>query len=117
MCEMQKYLPPAFFNAQEHYLIHQVEEIELCGPVHTRSMWMVERHLKSLKALVRQRARLEGSMVEVYMLYQSMVYISQYIPKLATNMHVDRIWDVKSIKKFEGEHLLGKGRMTKVKGN
>ena len=54
MCEMEKYLPPSFFNAQEHYLIHQVEEIELCGPLHTRSMWMVERHLKSLKALVRQ---------------------------------------------------------------
>ena len=35
MCEMQRYLPPAFFNAQEHYLIHQVEEIELCGPTHT----------------------------------------------------------------------------------
>ena len=31
MCEMKKYLPPTFFNAQEHYLIHQVEEIEICG--------------------------------------------------------------------------------------
>jgi hypothetical protein len=48
----------------------------MCGPVHTRSMWMVERHLKSLKALVRQRARPEGSMVEGYMVYESMVYIS-----------------------------------------
>ena len=63
MCEMQKYLPPAFFNAQEHYLIHQVEEIEFCGPVYIRSMWMVERHLKSLKDFVRKRACLEGSMV------------------------------------------------------
>jgi hypothetical protein len=71
MCEMEKYLPPSFFNAQEHYLIQQFEEIELCGPVHTRSMWMVERHLKSLKALVRQRACPEGCMVDGYMLYQS----------------------------------------------
>ena len=103
MCEMQRYIPPTFFNAQENYLIHQVEEIEICGPVHTRSMWMVERHLKSLKALVRQRARPEGSMVEGYMVYQSMVYISQYLPKLtALTMHaVDRIWDVNSIKKIE----------------
>ena len=60
MCEMQKYLPPGFFNAREHYLIHQVEEIELCGPVHTRSMWMVEMNLKSLKKFVRERARPEG---------------------------------------------------------
>ena len=56
-------------------------------------------------------------MVEGYVLYQSMVYIGQYLPKLAANMHVDCIWDVNSIKKIEGEHLLGKGRMTKVKGN
>ena len=117
MCEIQKYLPSAFFNAQEHYLIHQVELIKLCGPIHTRSMWMAERRLKSLKGLFRQRAHPEGSMVEGYMVYQLMVYISQYIPKLGENMHVDCIWDVKSIKKFEGEHLLGKGRMRKVRGN
>ena len=93
MCEMQKYIPPTFFNAQEDYLIHQVEEIEMCGLLHTRSMWMVERHLKSLKALVTQRSRYEGSMVEGYTVYQSIVYISQYLPKLAAQtMHaVDRI--------------------------
>jgi len=75
----------------------------MCGHVHTRLVWKVERHLKSLKALVRQRACLEGSMVEGYMVYQSMVYISQYLPKLSTpTMHaVDRIWDVNSIKKIE----------------
>ena len=63
MCEMKKYLPPTFFNTQEHYLIHQVEEIELCGPVNPRSMWMVERHLNSLKDFLRQRECPEGSMV------------------------------------------------------
>jgi hypothetical protein len=77
MCEMQKYPPLKFFNAQEHYLVHQVEEIEKCGHVHTSSMWMVERHLKSLKDLVRQRACPEGFMVEGYMVYQTMVYITQ----------------------------------------
>jgi hypothetical protein len=82
MCEMQKYIPPTFFNAQEHYLINQVEEIEICRPIHTRSMWMVERHLKSLKVLVRQRAHPKGSIVEGYMVYQSMVYSIQYLPKL-----------------------------------
>ena len=93
MCEMQQYLPPAFFNAQEHYLIHQVEEIELSGPVHTRSMWMVERQLKSLKAFVRQRAHPEGSMVEGYMVYQSTVYISKYLIEVALpHITMPRIW-------------------------
>ena len=50
------------------------------------------------------------------MVYESMVYISQYIPSIETSMHVDHIWDVNSIKTFEGEHLLGKGRIRKVKG-
>ena len=80
---MQKNIPSTFFNAQKHYLIHQVEEIELCGPIHTSSMWMVERQLKPLKDLVRQRVRPKGSMVEGCMLYQCMVYISEYLPKLA----------------------------------
>ena len=52
MCVLQKSLPPTFFKAQEHYLILQVEEIELYGPIQTRSMWMVERHLKFMKGLV-----------------------------------------------------------------
>ena len=117
MCEMQKYLPPTFFNAQEHYLIHQVEEIELCGPVHTRSMWMVERNLNSLKDFVRQRVFHEGSIVQGYMLYQSMVYISRYLPNLAKNINLPRIWHVDSINKFEGEVMLGKGSTRKVKGN
>lgn len=42
MCEMKKYLPSIFFNVQQGYLIHQVEGIEMCGFVHTGSMWMVE---------------------------------------------------------------------------
>ena len=117
MCEMKEYLPPTFFNVQEHCLIHLIEEIEMCGPIHTRSMWMVERNLKSLKDLVRQKAHPEGSLVEGYMVYQTMVYIGQFLPKLELNMNVDRILDVNSINKFEGECLLGQGIMRKVKGN
>jgi hypothetical protein len=66
-------------------------------------MWMVERHLKSLKDLIRQRACPEGSMVEGYMVYQSMVYIRYYLPKLAApTMHaMDCIWDVNSTKKLK----------------
>jgi hypothetical protein len=80
-------------------------------------MWMVERQLKSLKAFVRQRAHRAGSMVEGYMVYQCMVYISQYLPKLAENMNVACIWNLNSINKFEGEVILGKGKMRTVKGN
>ena len=56
--------------------------------------------------------------MEGYVVYESMVYISHYLTILAvpTMDVVDCIWDVNSIKQFEGEHLLGKGRMKKVRG-
>ena len=55
-------------------------------------------------------------MVEGYMVYQTMVYISEYLPKFVAKIHVDRIWDPNSIKFFEGEYLMGKGRSRKVRG-
>ena len=89
----------------------------MCGPIDTRSTWMVERHLKSLNSLVRERELPKYFVVEGYMVYQTMVYIFQYLPKLAVNMNAGHIWDVSPINKFEREYLLGKGRMMKVKGN
>ena len=50
------------------------------------------------------------------MVYQTMVYISEYLPKFATKIHVDHIWDLNSINKFKGEYLMGKGRSRKVRG-
>ena len=109
MCEMQKHLPSAFFNAQEHYLIHQVEEIELCGPMHLRSMWMVERDLKYMKGLVIQQAHVEGSMMEGYMVQQNMLYVSEYLPNLASKLNLCRICDPDSNKKFGGERQIEEG--------
>ena len=79
-------------------------------------MWMVERHLKSLKALIIQRECPEGSMVEGYMVYKATVYICQYSGKIGKIINVlDHIWDVNFVDKFEGENILGKGRMSKVR--
>ena len=73
--------------------------------------------MKSLKAFAIQRACPKGSIVKGYMVYNSMVYISQYVPNLAKNINLPRIWHTNSINKVEGEVLLGKGRTRKVKGN
>ena len=110
MCEMQKHIPSSFFNAHEHYLIHQVEEIELCGPMHSRSMWMVERNLKFMKSLVRQQAHAEGSMMEGYTVYQNMFYVSEYLPNLTSKLNLCRICDPDSNNNLEVEFLKGKGR-------
>ena len=77
---------------------------------------MVERHLKSLKALVRQRACPEGSMVEGYMVYQTLVYISDYLPDLGRKINMHCIWGVNNVKISKVEVLVGNGKMRKVKG-
>ena len=66
-------------------------------------MWMVERHLKFMKGLVRQLAHLEGSMMEGYTVYQNMLYVSEYIPILASKLNLCHICDLDSNNKFEGE--------------
>ena len=84
--------------------------------LYTRSMWIVERHLKSLKALVRQRARPEDSMVEGYMVYQTLVNISDYLPDLGRKINMHCIWGVNNIKISGVELLVVNGKMRKVKG-
>ena len=69
-----------------------------------------------IEGFFRQREHPKGSMVKGYMVYY-MVYISQYLPNLAKNISLSRIWHVNSINKFEGEVLLGKDRTRKVKCN
>ena len=54
------------------------------------------------------------------MVFQTMVYITEYLPRLAfIKIDLDRRinGDANSINKFEGEYLMGKGKQMKVKGN
>ena len=70
-----------------------------------------------MKGLVRQQAHAEGSMMEGYMIYQNMFYVSEYLSILVSKLNLRRICDLDSNQKFEGEQLKGKGRLRKVKGN
>ena len=70
-----------------------------------------------MKGLVRQQAHDEGYMMEGYMVYQNMLYVSEYLPNLVSKLNLCRICDPDSNNNFEGEYLKGKGRSRKVKGN
>jgi hypothetical protein len=49
---LKQEFPPLFFNIMTHLLVHLVEELQLCGPVHTCWMYPIERYLKILKGYV-----------------------------------------------------------------
>jgi hypothetical protein len=57
--------PSSFFDMQEHLMIHLVDQILTLGPLYLYSMFSYERFLAVLKAYVRNRAHLEGSLWKV----------------------------------------------------
>ena len=56
-------------------------------------------------------------MMEGYTVYQNMLYVSEYLPILASTINLRRICVPNSNNNFEGEYLQGKGRSRKAKGN
>ena len=56
-------------------------------------------------------------MMEGYMVYQNMLYVSEYLPILALKLKLHRICDPDSNTKFEGEQLKGKAILRNLKGN
>ena len=82
MCDMQKYFPTSFFNAQEHYIVHLMHEIEMCGPVQTRTIFLFQRYLKVLKNFVKKKAHREGSMLQGCLLFKSKFYLTELCKEL-----------------------------------
>jgi hypothetical protein len=39
MLMLEKVFPPTYFDVMTHLVVHLVEELNLCGPVHTRWMY------------------------------------------------------------------------------
>jgi Domain of unknown function (DUF4218)/Transposase family tnp2 len=79
VCKLEKALPPSFFDCQVHLLVHLVREVGIAGPVHCRWMYWLERYMAVLKAYVRNRARVEGSIATGYLAAESMFYCSNIL--------------------------------------
>ena len=108
MCMMEKVFPPSFFDVMTHLPIHLLEQLAICGPVHTRWMYPVERYLKTLKGYVRQRAQPEGSMARGYIMEEALGFCTEYM--LNCTMTARRVWDDKEEPSMNDEVLQGKGR-------
>ncbi|KAI5324445.1 hypothetical protein L3X38_033518 [Prunus dulcis] len=67
LCKFEMIFPPAFFTSMMHVMVHLPEEALLAGPVNYRWMYPIERLLGELKKSVRNRAKLEGSIIEAWM--------------------------------------------------
>jgi hypothetical protein len=78
LCKMEKNFPPAFFNPMQHLLICLPYEAKVGGTIQYRWMYHIERALRYLKPMVSNRARVEGSIAEAFILKEVAYFSSIY---------------------------------------
>jgi hypothetical protein len=52
LCLLEWELPCALFDVMTHSILQVVEELEICGPIHNRWMYPIERAMKTFKGYV-----------------------------------------------------------------
>nr|XP_043633267.1 uncharacterized protein LOC122604438 [Erigeron canadensis] len=88
ICKLEKIFPPGFFDSMEHLVIHLTREAIRGGPVQYRWMYPYERKLGILKRTVRNKAKVEGSIVETYIANELSTYCSLHLnSKIPTRLN------------------------------
>jgi hypothetical protein len=69
---IEKVFPPTTFDVMTHLVVHLVEKLDLCGTVHTRWMYPIERYMKAQKRYVQNMARPKGSIANGYSIEEAL---------------------------------------------
>ena len=109
---LEREFPPAFFDSMVHLTVHLVEELFICGLVHTRWMYPYERYFKGLKGFVRNLAKPEGSIAHGYQVEEALGFVTEYMSKYSPTSR--RVWDSKEDPSMSDEIVEGKGRVRKI---
>ena len=102
-CVLEKEFPPTFLNVMAHLPVHLVQQLFICGPVHCRWMYPIERYMKTLKDYVRTYAHPEGSIAEGYRLEDTLGFCTEYMQRHRSTTH--RVWDPSEDAKMNDEIL------------
>ncbi|KAL0298760.1 UNVERIFIED_CONTAM: hypothetical protein Sradi_6535800 [Sesamum radiatum] len=78
LCNLEKIFLPAIFDLMEHLIVHLPYEARVRGPVQYRWMYPFERFLRELKKKVKNKAFVEASIVEAYIVEEIGMCTSQY---------------------------------------
>jgi hypothetical protein len=82
LCKLEKIFPLRWFNPMQHLLVHLPYEAKIGGPQQYRWMYHIERVLKKLRAMIRNKAKVEGCITEELKLkvntYFSNVYFAEH---------------------------------------
>src|SRR4051812_25358405 len=78
--KLEQFLPSGVFDSMEHLPIHLAYEVRICGPVQYRWMYPFERFLKNLKDKVKNKAHVEASICQAYLLEEASTLATYYFP-------------------------------------
>ena len=109
---LEREFPPAFFDIMVHLTMHLVEELFICGPVHTRWMYPYKHFFKGLRGFVRNLARPEGSISQGYQVEEALGFVTEYMTEY--NPTSRRVWDSKEDSTMTDEIVEGKGRTRRL---
>uniref|UniRef100_A0A0E0E3Z0 DUF4218 domain-containing protein n=1 Tax=Oryza meridionalis TaxID=40149 RepID=A0A0E0E3Z0_9ORYZ len=87
LCKLEMLFPPGFFNPMQHLIVHLPHEAMMWGPVQYRWMFLVERGQKNLKRKVKNRARVEASIAEAYILDEVSHFTYIYFAEQVRTVH------------------------------
>jgi hypothetical protein len=76
---MEMYFPPAFFNIMVHLLLHIVDDIEDLGPPFLHNMMALERMNGIIKGYVHNKAHLDGSIIEGFLIEECVSFCKNYL--------------------------------------
>jgi hypothetical protein len=78
ICKLKKIFPPGWFNPIQYLFVHLSYEAKLGGPQQYWWMYHIERALKNLRAMVCDKARVEGCIIEEFKLKEIAYFTSVY---------------------------------------
>jgi hypothetical protein len=105
LCLLEKVFPPTLFDLMMHLVLHLMDELDICGPVHFRWMYPIERIMKDLKGYVCNMHKPKGRMAKGHIFDEVLGLCTEYMHNFeATNRHV---WDANEEEGVVGEVLEG----------
>lgn len=107
LCMVEREFPLGSMVIMTHLFVHLMEELFICGPVHTRWMYPMERYMKTLKDYVRFRGNPEGCMAEAYYMEETLGFCSEYMERYGATSR--RVWDANEEQSMYDEMVEGKG--------
>ena len=112
LCKLEKIFPPAFFDVMVHLAVHLPDEALLRGPVQYGWMYPIVRRLGTLKNLLRNRARPEGSIARAYIESEVLTFCSSYMDDDVDGLpEFDGPTDGDTSVFMHGVHLIGWDRV------